>query len=79
MGIEGNVKKWQLLNVNGGGEVSLLRFRRFGSHSFGLSCGLVYVWGAYVVSQGNITATILWFAITTGATAGLGGYKEKEH
>jgi len=24
---------------------------------------------AYVVSQGNITATIVWFAITTGATA----------
>jgi len=32
----------------------------------GASVGL-----AYVVSQGNITATIIWFAITTGATAGL--------
>ena len=28
---------------------------------------------AYIVSQGNI-----WFAITTGATAGLNYYKEKE-
>ena len=33
---------------------------------------------AYIVSQGNITATIIWFAITTGATAGLSYYKEKE-
>jgi len=32
----------------------------------------------YVVSQGNITATIRWFATTTGATAGLSYYKEKE-
>ena len=39
----------------------------------GVSVGL-----AYVVSQGNITATIIWFAITTGATAGLSYYKEKE-
>jgi len=31
---------------------------------------------AYIVSQGNITATIIWFAITTGATAGLSYYKE---
>jgi hypothetical protein len=33
---------------------------------------------AYIVSQGNITATIVWFAITTGVTAGLSYYKEKE-
>jgi len=33
---------------------------------------------AYIVSQGNITATIIWFAITTGVTAGLSYYKEKE-
>jgi hypothetical protein len=33
---------------------------------------------AYIVSQGNITATIIWFAITTGATAELSYYKEKE-
>jgi hypothetical protein len=26
---------------------------------------------AYIVSQGNTRATIMWFAITTGATAGL--------
>jgi hypothetical protein len=26
---------------------------------------------AYIVSRGNIEATIIWFAITTGATAGL--------
>jgi hypothetical protein len=38
----------------------------------GVSVGL-----AYMVNQGNITATIIWFAITTGATAGL-SYKEKE-
>ena len=39
----------------------------------GVSVGL-----AYIVSQGNVTATIVWFAITTGATAGLSYYKEKE-
>jgi hypothetical protein len=39
----------------------------------GVSVGL-----AYVVSQGDITATIIWFATTTGATAGLIYYKEKE-
>jgi hypothetical protein len=33
---------------------------------------------AYIVSQGNITATIIWFAITTGATAGLSYYKEQQ-
>jgi len=33
---------------------------------------------AYIVSQGNITATIIWFAISTGITAGLSYYKEKE-
>ena len=32
----------------------------------GVSVGL-----AYVVSQGNITATIIWFGIVTGVTAGL--------
>lgn len=39
----------------------------------GFSVGL-----AYIVSQGNITATIVWFAITTGATAGLSYYKEQQ-
>ena len=33
---------------------------------------------AYIVSQGNITATIVWFAITTGVTAGLSYYKEHQ-
>lgn len=33
---------------------------------------------AYIVSQGDITATILWFAISTGVTAGLSYYKERE-
>jgi len=39
----------------------------------GVSVGL-----AYIMSQGNVTATIVWFATTTGATAGLSSYKEKE-
>jgi len=39
----------------------------------GASVGL-----AYIVSQGNITATIIWFAISTGITAGLSYYKEKQ-
>jgi hypothetical protein len=39
----------------------------------GASVGL-----AYIVSQGDITATIVWFAISTGVTAGLSYYKEKE-
>ena len=29
-------------------------------------------------SQGDVTATIIWFAITTGVTAGLSYYKEKQ-
>jgi hypothetical protein len=33
---------------------------------------------AYVVSQGNITATIVWFAITAVVTAGLSYYKEQQ-
>jgi hypothetical protein len=39
----------------------------------GISIGL-----AYVVSQGNITATIIWFAIQTGVAAGLSYYREHE-
>jgi len=39
----------------------------------GVSVGL-----AYIVSQGNITATIVWFAITTGVTAGISYYKEQQ-
>jgi len=34
--------------------------------------------GKIVVNQGNVTATIIWFAITTGITAGLSYNKEKE-
>jgi len=33
---------------------------------------------AYIVTQGNITAMILWFAVSTGVTAGLSYYKEHE-
>ena len=32
---------------------------------------------AYIVSQGNVTATIIWFARLTGITPGLSYYKEK--
>ena len=39
----------------------------------GVSVGL-----AYIVSQGNITATIIWFGVTTGVTAGLSYYKDNE-
>ena len=34
---------------------------------------------AYIVTQGNITATILWFAISTGITAGLSYYKDQKN
>ena len=37
----------------------------------GASVGL-----AYIFSQGNVTAAIIWFAISTGVTAGLSYYKE---
>ncbi|KPV63645.1 MAG: hypothetical protein AOA66_0777 [Candidatus Bathyarchaeota archaeon BA2] len=33
---------------------------------------------AYIVSQGDITTTIIWLAVSTGITAGLSYYKEKE-
>jgi hypothetical protein len=39
----------------------------------GVSVGL-----AYMVSQGNITATIIWFGIVTGVTAGLSYNKENQ-
>lgn len=39
----------------------------------GASVGL-----AYIISQGDITATILWLAVSTGVTAGLSYYKEKK-
>jgi len=33
---------------------------------------------AYIVTQGNITAMILWFAVSTGVTAGLSYYTDHE-
>jgi hypothetical protein len=33
---------------------------------------------AYIVTQGNITATILWFAVSTGITAGFSYYRDHE-
>jgi hypothetical protein len=39
----------------------------------GVSVGL-----AYVVTQGNVTATIIWFGIVTGVTAGLSYNREKQ-
>jgi hypothetical protein len=39
----------------------------------GVSVGL-----AYIVSRGNITVTIIWFAIQAGVTAGLSYYREHE-
>ena len=32
----------------------------------------------YIVTQGNITATIICFAISTGITAGLSYYQDQE-
>jgi hypothetical protein len=33
---------------------------------------------AYIVTQGNVTAMILWFAVSTGVTAGLSYYTDHE-
>lgn len=33
---------------------------------------------SYIITQGNITAMIVWFAISTGVTAGLSYYQEQE-
>ena len=33
---------------------------------------------SYVVTQGDVTAMILWFAVSTGITAGLSYYNEQE-
>ena len=33
---------------------------------------------SYIVTQGDITAMIIWFAVSTGVTAGLSYYNEKE-
>jgi hypothetical protein len=33
---------------------------------------------SYIVTQGNVTAMILWFAVSTGVTAGISYYADKE-
>ena len=33
---------------------------------------------SYIVTQGNVTAMILWFAVSTGVTAGLSYYTDQE-
>lgn len=33
---------------------------------------------AYIVTQGKITATILWFAVSTGITAGFSCHRDHE-
>jgi hypothetical protein len=33
---------------------------------------------SYVITQGDVTAMILWFAVSTGVTAGLSYYAEQE-
>jgi len=33
---------------------------------------------SYIITQGNVTAMILWFAVSTGVTAGLSYYADKE-
>jgi hypothetical protein len=48
-----------------------------------LSAVLAVVHGAsvalsYIVTQGDVTAMILWFAVSTGVTAGLSYYTDQE-
>jgi hypothetical protein len=38
----------------------------------------ISVGAAYIVSQGDITVTVIWMAISTGVTAGLSYYREIE-
>ena len=33
---------------------------------------------SYIITQGNLTAMILWFAVSTGVTAGLSYYADQE-
>jgi hypothetical protein len=33
---------------------------------------------SYIVTQGDITAMIIWFAVSTGVTAGLSYYNDQE-
>lgn len=37
----------------------------------------ISVGAAYIVSQGDLTVTIVWFAISSGVTAGLSYYKSE--
>ena len=37
----------------------------------------ISVGAAYIVSQGDLTVTIVWFAISSGVAAGLSYYREK--
>ena len=37
----------------------------------------ISVGAAYIVSQGDLTVTIVWMAISTGVTAGISYYQEK--
>jgi hypothetical protein len=37
----------------------------------------ISVGAAYVVSQGDLTVTVVWMAISTGVTAGLSYYSER--
>ena len=37
----------------------------------------ISVGAAYIVSQGDITVTLVWFAISSGVTAGLSYHGEK--
>jgi len=38
----------------------------------------ISVGAAYIVSQGDITVTVVWFAISSGITAGLSYYEERK-
>jgi hypothetical protein len=37
----------------------------------------ISVGAAYIVSQGDLTVTVIWMAISTGVTVGLSYYGEK--
>ncbi len=60
-----------------GGDVMGLEFKPK------LSAILAVVHGAsialsYIITQGNVTAMVLWFAVSTGVTAGLSYYADQE-
>jgi len=33
---------------------------------------------SYIITQGNVTAMVLWFAVSTGVTAGLSYYADQD-